>query len=64
MEIVIDAKAKTATLVVPLQEPRVSKSGKSLLLASEGGKVMVKDLGDLRFQVNLYVANPDYVKVA
>lgn len=37
MKVTIDEKAKTVTVVAPLQKPSPSKSGKSLTIATSSG---------------------------
>ena len=37
MQVTVDAKAKTLTIVLPLQDPSPSASGKTLVVASTRG---------------------------
>lgn len=39
VEVTVDQKAKTVTIVLPLQEPTESKSGKSLTIATTHGNM-------------------------
>lgn len=64
MKFDLEKNEVTITLPVNMTNPKVSSSGKSLLIAAEGGAVMVEGVGKLRYGVNLYIANPAYVKVA
>lgn len=62
--VVIDAKAKTVTITLPLTE-KVSESGKSILIASTRGTrptgTVYKDV-EVDANVNISIANPDYKK--
>lgn len=37
MKVTIDEKAKTVTIVMPLQEARASKTGKTMVIATTNG---------------------------
>lgn len=55
MKVTIDEKAKTMTIVVPLQEPRASKTGKTMLIASESDKKATTYKGqDVTVSMNAY----------
>jgi hypothetical protein len=58
MNLTIDKKAGTVTIVMPLNaKPVASKSGKSLILASTGGNVILGTHGgkDVKVGLNVYV---------
>lgn len=56
--IVVDERAKTLTIVVPLENPRSSKSGKNLLIATgrfQDGSTGVYDDREVTVQLNAWV---------
>lgn len=66
MKVTIDEKAKTATIVVDLlSEPKVSSTGKTILLATASGQGGSQHKGkDIKATVSIYVKNPEYKKGA
>lgn len=60
MDIKIDEKKKTITIVAPLEEPTPSSTGKSLLLTSSGGfsKTLTQYKGK-QVSLNLVVCIPN-----
>lgn len=66
MQMKFDLEKSEVTLVLPLNltSPPISSTGKSLLIAKEGGVVVVEGVGKVRFGLNLSVPNPAYVKTA
>lgn len=61
----VDEKNKTVTIVMDLEEPEASGSGKSMVIASTGGIVPTS----AKFQgktisagINIFYKNPDYKK--
>jgi hypothetical protein len=65
MKITIDEKAATATIVVDLlAEPKVSSTGKTILLATASGNGGNHKGKDVKATVSVYHKNPAYKKSA
>ena len=61
MEFNLEEGTVKITLPVNTKNPPPSRStGKSLMIAKEGGKVLVEGIGEVRYGVNLYIPNPAY----